>query len=105
VEAEDWKPDRTKLPIPLSPFEGEIRKSYRDAEAAWQHPVAALKGAPNVKVNGKPVAKGNMKATVGGRFGIDTFGIGEDSGQPVTFDYKPPFKFTGTIEKVTIEVK
>jgi hypothetical protein len=40
-----------------------------------------------------------------GRFGVDTFGIGEDSGQPVTFDYKPPFKFTGTIEKVTIKVK
>ena len=37
--------------------------------------------------------------------GIDTFGVGEDSGQTVTFDYKPPFKFTGKIDKVTIEIK
>jgi hypothetical protein len=31
--------------------------------------------------------------------------FGEDSGQPVTFDYEPPFKFTGEIEKVVIDVK
>lgn len=46
-----------------------------------------------------------MKATVGGRFEIDTFGIGEDSGQPVTPDYKAPFKFNGEIERVVIAVK
>jgi arylsulfatase A-like enzyme len=61
--------------------------------------------AITLKVNGKKVAEGNMKATVGGRFGIDTFGIGEDSGQPVTFHYKPPFKFTGKIDKVVIDLK
>jgi hypothetical protein len=31
--------------------------------------------------------------------------IGEDVGSPVDFTYKPPFKFTGTIDKVTIELK
>jgi PAS fold len=36
--------------------------------------------------------------------GVDTFGVGEDSGQPVTPDYEPPFKFTGTIDKVVIEL-
>jgi arylsulfatase len=46
-----------------------------------------------------------MEGTVGGRFGVDTFGIGEDSGQPVTFDYKPPFRFTGEIEKVSIAIR
>ncbi|WP_299466750.1 hypothetical protein [uncultured Gimesia sp.] len=62
------------------------------------------KGAAiTLKVNGQTVGNGKMKATVPGRFGIDTFGIGEDSGQPVTTDYKPPFKFTGEISKVTIE--
>ena len=53
-------------------------------------------------VNGKKVAEGKMAGTVAGRFGIDTFGIGEDSGQPVTGAYKPPFKFNGEIEKVSI---
>jgi hypothetical protein len=33
-----------------------------------------------------------------------TFGIGEDSGQPVTPDYEPPFKFTGKIDTVVIGV-
>jgi hypothetical protein len=37
--------------------------------------------------------------TVAGRFGIDTFGVGEDSGQPVTFDFKPPFAFNGEIKE------
>jgi len=61
--------------------------------------------AIDLKVNGESVAKGKMEGTVGGRFGVDTFGIGEDSGQPVTFDYKPPFRFTGEIEMVTIAIR
>lgn len=35
---------------------------------------------------------------------VDTFGIGEDSGQPVTSDYPPPNRFTGEIEKVVIDL-
>jgi arylsulfatase len=31
--------------------------------------------------------------------------IGEDVGSSVDFTYKPPFKFTGTINKVTYELK
>ncbi|WP_343124701.1 arylsulfatase [Rubritalea squalenifaciens] len=58
-----------------------------------------------LSVNGEKVAEGKMEATVGGRFGIDTFGIGEDSGQPVNLKYKPPFKFNGEIEKVVIKIK
>jgi len=64
------------------------------------------KGADLVlKVNGSAVANGSMKATVFGRFGVDTFGIGEDSGQPVTHAYKPPFRFNGTINQVTVDLK
>jgi arylsulfatase len=63
------------------------------------------KGADLVlKVNGQKVDEGKMQATVFGRFGIDTFSIGEDTGQPVTPGYNPPFKFTGTINKVVIEL-
>jgi arylsulfatase len=63
------------------------------------------KGADLVlKVNGQKVGEGKMKATVFARFGADTFGVGEDSGQPVTPDYEPPFKFTGTIDQVVIEL-
>jgi arylsulfatase len=58
-----------------------------------------------LRVNGEEVDQGRLDATVPGRFGIDTFGIGEDTGQPVTPEYQAPFKFTGSIEVVTIEVE
>lgn len=35
---------------------------------------------------------------------VDTFGIGEDSGQPVTFDYQSPNRFTGEIV-IDLELK
>ena len=34
----------------------------------------------------------------------DTFDVGEDWGTPKSPTYKPPFKFTGTLKKVTVEV-
>ena len=41
-------------------------------------------------------------ATISIQEGLD---IGEDVGSPVDFTYKPPFAFTGKIEKVTVELK
>jgi len=41
---------------------------------------------------------------VAGRFGIDTFGVGSDTGSPVSNTYTPPFPFTGRIERVDIEL-
>ena len=56
-------------------------------------------------VNGQEIATGSLDATVPARFGIDTFGIGEDSGQPVTHEYEAPFPFTGTIGQVVVEIR
>jgi arylsulfatase len=85
-------------PLPVGEASVEVDFAYAGGGAG--------KGADiTLKVNGQKVGEGKMAATVGGRFGIDTFGIGEDSGQPVTPDYKAPFKFTGEIEKVIIEIK
>lgn len=55
-------------------------------------------------VAGRAVGRGRMAATVFARFGVDTFGVGEDTGQPVTPDYRPPFRFTGTIDRVDIDL-
>jgi arylsulfatase len=64
------------------------------------------KGADiTLSVNGEKVAKATMESTVITRYGLDTFGIGADTGQPVTFDYEPPFAFAGTIDQVTIDLK
>ncbi len=63
------------------------------------------KGADlTLKINGNKVAEASMDATVPARFGIDTFGIGEDSGQPVTDAYQVPYRFTGSIEKVVTDI-
>ena len=50
----------------------------------------------------RKVGKGRIEKTVAGRFGIDTFGIGLDTGSPVSNSYKPPFAFGGTIRRVDI---
>ena len=62
-------------------------------------------GKVTIKVDGAQVAQGDIPATVAARFGVHPFDIGQDSGQPVTFDYKPPFKFDGEIGKVVIDLK
>ncbi len=38
-------------------------------------------------------------------FGIDTFGVGIDTGAPASNTYKPPFAFNGQIEKIEIELQ
>jgi hypothetical protein len=61
-------------------------------------------GEAVIGINGKEVGRARIPNTVAGRFGIDTFGVGSDTGSPVTNTYKPPFSFTGTIERVDIEL-
>jgi hypothetical protein len=41
------------------------------------------------------------------RFGVECLDIGQDSLSPVSasYEHKLPFKFTGTIEKVIIDIK
>jgi arylsulfatase len=57
-------------------------------------------------VDGAQVADGRIEKTVPNRFSLDeTLDVGEDTGTPVTLDYKVPNKFTGKIEKVTVELK
>ncbi len=50
AESSSSWPDRTILPIPLSPFEGKIGKDYTQSESAWQQVPTALAGAPNVLI-------------------------------------------------------
>lgn len=55
--------------------------------------------------NGEEVGRGRIEQTVAGRFGIDTFGLGADSGSPVSDAYKPPFALKGArIERVDIKL-
>ncbi len=59
-------------------------------------------------MDGRQVAKGRIERTVPNRFSLDeTFDVGLDTGTPVVEDYvgQMPFKFTGKINKVTVEVR
>lgn len=62
-------------------------------------------GKAVLRVDGKQVAEGRIPETVPSRFSADeTLDVGEDSGTPVVRDYDVPFRFTGKIEKVVIDI-
>jgi arylsulfatase len=65
------------------------------------------KGATvTMTVNGEKVAEGHLERTIPLQISLgEGMDIGMDVGSPVDFTYKLPFRFTGKIEKVTIDLK
>jgi arylsulfatase len=67
------------------------------------------KGATGIlSVDGKKVAEGRIERTVPLRFSLDEcFDVGEDTGTPVAEDYagRMPFRFTGTLRRLVIDLK
>ena len=62
--------------------------------------------AVTLSANGNHIAEGQVPKTIPATISIqEGLDIGEDVGSPVDFTYKPPFKFTGKIEKVTFDLK
>jgi hypothetical protein len=62
-------------------------------------------GKATLTVDGEKVASEHLHQTIPYRMSLDeTLDIGEDTGTPVSEDYKVPFKFTGKLEKVTINI-
>jgi arylsulfatase len=63
-------------------------------------------GVASLTVDGQDVAQGRIEKTVPIRISLDEgLDVGEDTGTPVNLNYDVPFKFTGSIEKVTIDLK
>ena len=62
-------------------------------------------GAGTLKffVNGKPAGEGRITHTFF-RHGLEPFEVGRDSITSVSPDYQSPFSFTGTIEKITLDL-
>ena len=57
-------------------------------------------------VNDRKVGEGHVEKTAGFKYSLyEGQDIGEDSGSPVDYDYTPPFKFTGNLQRVTVELK
>lgn len=62
-------------------------------------------GQATLSVDGNPVASEKLPQTIAFRMSLDeTLDIGEDTGTPISEDYHVPFKFTGQLEKVTINI-
>ena len=62
-------------------------------------------GLGTILVDGKAVATGRIERTLAFRLAVDeTLDCGEDTGTPVTEDYHLPFKFTGEIKKVVLDL-
>jgi arylsulfatase len=62
-------------------------------------------GEATLSVDGNKVASEKFPRTIAFRMSLDeTLDIGEDTGTPVSEDYKVPFRFTGEIEEVKIQI-
>ena len=62
-------------------------------------------GTGTLQVDGKTVAMGRIERTLPFRMSLDeTLDCGEDTGTPVSEDYQVPFKFTGHLRNVTIDL-
>jgi arylsulfatase len=86
----------------LSPGKHTIKFDFK-----YDGPGMGKSGVGMLSVDGKQVAQGKIERTIPTRFSLDeTMDIGEDTGTPVVEDYanKMPFKFTGVLKKVVIEL-
>ena len=62
-------------------------------------------GTATLMVDGKQVAEGRIERTIPFRISADeTLDVGEDTGTPVSEDYHVPFRFTGDLKKVAIQL-
>jgi arylsulfatase len=63
-------------------------------------------GTITLLANGTKIGEARVAKTAGFKYSLyEGQDVGEDSGSPVDFDYTPPFKFSGRIIKVTVELK
>lgn len=59
-----------------------------------------------LSANDQQIGKGRVEKSIPNRVTLDeTLDIGFDTGTPVVEDYQTPFKFSGTLNGVTIELK
>ena len=63
-------------------------------------------GKVTLTANGKTIGTGQMERTAPYRYSLnETQDIGHDEGTPVDYTYKPPFRFTGEIEQLVVDLK
>ena len=62
-------------------------------------------GIARLYINGSACGESQIPRTVPFMFGLGVgFQVGRDEGNPVTNDYASPFRFTGTLRRVIVDV-
>jgi arylsulfatase len=63
-------------------------------------------GTAVLKVDGTEVGRRDVIGALHARYALCSVGLccGYDDGEPVTAAYRPPFRFTGVIERAVVEV-
>jgi len=91
-----------------SPVPRGAHKLRFEFEVTGKPDIKNGKGAPGIAqlyVDGKLVGQGEIALTMPLTMGLcGGFVCGADSGSPVWDKYRPPFKFTGTLHSVTVDV-
>jgi hypothetical protein len=85
---------------------GRTKLRY-EFEPTGKPDLAKGRGAPGrgqLYIDGKLVGNSKFDTTVPLIFGIEGLSCGYDFGEAVTHDYRAPFRFTGTIHSVTMDV-
>ena len=63
-------------------------------------------GTITLLANGRTIGEGRVERTTPFKYSLyEGQDIGEDNGSPIDFSYTPPFKFSGKLGRVTVEVK
>lgn len=92
---------KVEAPAALTPGKHDIRVDF-----VWDGGDPGSGGTANLFVDNAQVASGRIDQTIPVRVSADeTFDVGEDSGTPVNRDYDVPFRFSGELHKVVVELK
>jgi arylsulfatase len=92
---------RITAPMPAGSTRLEARFAY-DGKAGKP---AGAGGMVTLLADGKALATGRVEKTLRAVFSMtDGMDVGLDTGSPVSNHYVPPFRFTGRLESVTIEL-
>jgi len=96
VASEPLKPGKSHIVLNLTPADGGTQQLPFLA----RQPIAAV---GQLSING--ASQGEAQFTNVNLAFNETLDVGSDLGSPVSTDYKSPNRFTGRIDKVTIELK
>ena len=88
-------------PLPPGKAEIKVEFAYEGKPGEFGKPATVT-----LSVDGRKVGEARLARTVPVQYALaEGLDIGEESSSPIDFTYKPPFKFTGKIDKVVVELK